>query len=280
MLSPLRSRARRRLREPFGKAGLTVAIVALVMAMVGGAYAAGALTGKQKKEVEKIAKKYAGKNGANGTNGAAGAKGDTGAAGSNGTNGTNGSPGAAGKSVVVVDEEPAGCPGEEGVAYEVEGSGVENEVCNGAEGSPWTAGGTLPVGKTETGSWSALTAEREGEPGVFIGTAGLSFPIPLAAPITEFSKVKVVSEGATPPTECENGTHAGTAGPENPEATSGFVCVYVAHSPGAPFVLGARPGSAFAGGIGASTAGLLLSIRDEEGGPEQATIYGTFAVTG
>ncbi|MCW2987260.1 MAG: hypothetical protein JWM24_198, partial [Solirubrobacterales bacterium] len=52
---------KRRLREPFGKAGLTVGVIALVMALVGGAYAAGALTGKQKKEVEKIAKKFAGK---------------------------------------------------------------------------------------------------------------------------------------------------------------------------------------------------------------------------
>ena len=50
----------RAIREPFGKAGLTVAILALVLAMVGGAYASGALTGKQKKEVKKIAKKYAG----------------------------------------------------------------------------------------------------------------------------------------------------------------------------------------------------------------------------
>lgn len=92
----------KRLKEPFGKAGLTVAVIALVFAMLGGAYAAGALTGKQKKEVEKIAKKYAGKPGAagaQGSAGAAGAKGDTGAAGTNGkdgTNGTNGTNGAKG----------------------------------------------------------------------------------------------------------------------------------------------------------------------------------------
>ena len=80
-------------REPFGKAGLTVAILALVMAFVGGAYAAGGLTKSQEKQVTKIAKKYAGKPGApgtNGTNGSPGAKGDTGAAGAAGTNGTNG----------------------------------------------------------------------------------------------------------------------------------------------------------------------------------------------
>jgi hypothetical protein len=72
---------RRRLKEPFGKAGLTVAMLALVVAMAGGAYAAtgggngkaataskakskksknknsnAGLSGKQKKEVKKIAK--------------------------------------------------------------------------------------------------------------------------------------------------------------------------------------------------------------------------------
>ncbi len=80
------------IREPFGKAGLTVAILALVMALVGGAYAATKLNGTQKKEVEKIAKKYAGKTGSAGSQGLAGpagAKGDTGTNGKDGANGTD-----------------------------------------------------------------------------------------------------------------------------------------------------------------------------------------------
>jgi hypothetical protein len=68
----------RAIREPFGKAGLTVAILALVLAMVGGAYAAGALTRKQKKEVVKIAKRYAGKDGLAGAQGKEGKQGPTG----------------------------------------------------------------------------------------------------------------------------------------------------------------------------------------------------------
>ena len=51
----------RAIREPFGKAGLTVAVLAVVLAMVGGAYAAGALSTQQKKEVERIARKAAGR---------------------------------------------------------------------------------------------------------------------------------------------------------------------------------------------------------------------------
>jgi hypothetical protein len=113
----------RAIREPFGKAGLTVAILALVFAMVGGAYAAsGGLTGKQKKEVEKIAKKYAGKTGPAGSQGPAGpagAKGDTGTNGKDGTNGTNGK------------EGPEGKQGKDGTTGFTE---------------------TLPSGETETGS--------------------------------------------------------------------------------------------------------------------------------
>jgi hypothetical protein len=68
----------RAIREPFGKAGLTVAILALVLAMVGGAYASGALTGKQKREVKKIAKRYAGKAGPQGIEGKRGPTGPEG----------------------------------------------------------------------------------------------------------------------------------------------------------------------------------------------------------
>jgi Collagen triple helix repeat (20 copies) len=92
----------RSLKEPFGKAGLMVAILALVLAMVGGAWAAAGLTGKQKKEVTKIAKKYAGKPGPAGPQGLPGPQGAPGAPGTNGTNGQDGAPGA---------EGPEGPPG-------------------------------------------------------------------------------------------------------------------------------------------------------------------------
>jgi hypothetical protein len=93
MFSTLRKRISTKRREPFGKAGLTVAVIALVMALVGGAYAAGGLTKSQEKQVTKIAKKYAGKPGAPGATGPAGPAGSAGAAGKNGTNGTNGKDG-------------------------------------------------------------------------------------------------------------------------------------------------------------------------------------------
>ena len=104
-----------RLKEPFGKAGLTVAILALVMAIVGGAYAAGGLTKSQEKQVTKIAKKYAGK---------------PGAPGANGTNGTNGAPGVPGKEGPQGEQGIQGVPGTTGFTK------------------------TLPSKETETGTWS------------------------------------------------------------------------------------------------------------------------------
>jgi hypothetical protein len=119
-----------------GTAGLVLAMVALVAALGGGAYAAsGGLTAKQKKEVTKIAqteaKKYAGKQGANGATGPAGPTGTAGAKGDNGAVGEKGSNGT------------AGVPGEVGPAGPTET--------------------TLPPGKTETGDWSVFNAPG-GEP--------------------------------------------------------------------------------------------------------------------
>jgi hypothetical protein len=194
----------RAIREPFGTAGLVIACIALIAALGGTALAAsGALTGKQKKEVEKIAKKYAGAPGApgtpgaNGTNGANGAKGDIGAA---GTNGTNGTPGGAGKSVTSTPIPPGPseplCDGEGGVEYLVEGDAEGTLVCNGKEGSPWTAGGTLPPGSIETGAYFASgqspryiqteykTDEETHTEQILIGNSSiatqLTFPVPLA----------------------------------------------------------------------------------------------------
>src|SRR4051794_38320152 len=112
MISKLRHPVRA-IREPFGTAGLIVACIALIAALTGGAYAAsGGLTAKQKKEVKKIAKQFAGKPGAPGTAGAkgdTGGKGDTGAAGTNGTNGsdgTNGLQGPQGEAGMCSEEDP------------------------------------------------------------------------------------------------------------------------------------------------------------------------------
>jgi Collagen triple helix repeat (20 copies) len=142
-----------RVHQRLGTAGFVIAIVALVAALGGGAYAAsGGLTGKQKKEVEKIAKKYAGKPGATGATGPAGSKGDTGAQGAQGAKGDQGSQGV------------QGSPGSAGK--------------EGKEGAPGILhpGETLASEATLTGTWGIYHAP--------VGTVNvpLSFSIPLREP--------------------------------------------------------------------------------------------------
>ena len=141
---------KRRLKEPFGKAGLTIAILALVLAMVGGAYAASGLNSKQKKEVKSIAKSFQG-------TGPAGAQGAAGANGKDGAQGPKGDTGAVGP------QGPQGLQGKQGL-----------------QGPPGQTGFTekLPSGKTETGTW--LT-QNPGSTPSFEWTS-ISFTIPLQAP--------------------------------------------------------------------------------------------------
>jgi hypothetical protein len=211
----------RAIEEPFGKAGLIVAVIALVLALTGAAFAATGLNGKQKKEVEKIAKKFAGKpgaagaNGTNGTNGASGAKGENGAP---GTNGTNGAPGTNGKSVTIGATAP-GCGAPGGHTIEVAGEpSTKQNVCNGKEGSPWTELGVLPEGQAETGAWGFSPLAKT--LGLFQMKLPISFSIPLESALPE-TAVHVVGIGQTGPQKCEEGTV------EAPAAAPGNLCLYI-----------------------------------------------------
>lgn len=207
-----------RIREQIGTAGLIVAIVALVAALGGGAYAAKGglkLNPKQKKEVRAIAKKEAkrfakrGPKGAKGDPGAPGAKGDPGAPGANGSNGASGKDG---KSVTVTAEPEGSNCSDGGVAVEVEGSGNPAYACNGTTG--FTA--TLPSGQTETGTWGGHYPEDT------TTVEPISFSIPLA------SEPDPVFVGGTQ-AEKEQGEAEGCPGLEpngTPTAEPGKLCVY------------------------------------------------------
>jgi hypothetical protein len=234
----------RRLTEPFGKAGLTVAILALVLALVGGAYAAGGLNPVQKKQVIKIAKKYAGKPGAPGATGPAGV------AGTNGTNGKNGTAGKNGESVAISSASAGECP-EGGSKFTV---GAEaGKACNG---SPWVAGGTLPSGKTESGWWSLSVPVHDPTTGTSLSFAPISFVIPLeSAPTAIFLKA-----GETEPINCP-----GTAG--EPKAKLGFLCVYTFQELEAPSL-----------GVSVLTeVGAVVGAN--HGGEPGGAAFGTWAVT-
>jgi hypothetical protein len=196
---------KRRLKEPFGKAGLTVAILALVMALVGGAYAAGGLTKSQEKQVTKIAKKYAGKPGA------------TGPAGPAGTNGTNGEPGKNGVSVTTSAATEVECPSG---GVKLTASNGSSKVCNGTTG--YTE--TLPSKKTEQGEW-VLSQSKS----LIEVSAPISFVIPLAsAPTPHFillnGKELEYNAGTETFQEVTNTKCLGTE--SAPQAKPGELCLY------------------------------------------------------
>jgi hypothetical protein len=205
----------RAVREPFGTAGLVIACVALVMACTGAAFAATKLNSTQKKEVEKIAKKYAGAPGAPGAPGTAGAQGGPGVNGTNGIAGTNGT-----------NAEASSFPGVKGGCteggIEVKSAKPTTFVCNGVKGTNGTTGftETLPSGKTETGNWDASAYY----PNQLVVPFAISFSIPLAVP-SEHIEYLGVSE-----TESSVGSGKCELEVENPNAKPiappGYLCVF------------------------------------------------------
>jgi hypothetical protein len=270
MFSKLRHPVRA-IREPFGTAGLIIACVALIAALTGGAYAAsGGLTAKQKKEVKKIAKQFAGEPGAPGAvgpPGVAGTKGDTGATGDQGIQGIQGAKGDAGEAGMCSEQEPE---------------------C------------TLAPGAVETGLWSvtAGATENEGE----ATEVAISFPLRLSSPpeavlqgFEQFGHTLgfVLNGTAGEPTFFgphphpsgvtyqqeieEDGEAFETACPgefENPEsAESGVLCTY----------LGPETGEAPAGPVTAKSGpafsfGMTLTFKNTFG--EFGTKTGSWALMG
>jgi hypothetical protein len=109
---------------------------------------------------------------------------------------------------------PAGATGEQGEA------GSAGEGPAGKEGSPWAVSGTLPSGKTETGTW-AFVSNAEGPIRV-----PLSFPIPTAEPLKP-TLGKGPVELLEPKEEDPSHIHPNCPGTvKKPEADPGFICVY------------------------------------------------------
>lgn len=179
-----------------------VATIALVFAMSGGALAAGHYLLTSTHQISpKVLKALTGKRGAQGATGpqgAAGGQGPQGPAGSQGAKGETGPQGAKGET------GPQGPKGDTGAA--------------GKEGSPWTAGGTLPSGKTETGAWATSSGEGDSQSRVALA----SFAIPLAQPPTFHLIGPLEGEG-----EPNEKLPAGCKGNEaSPKAEPGNLCVF------------------------------------------------------
>jgi Collagen triple helix repeat (20 copies) len=155
----------RAIREPFGTAGLIVACVALVFAMLGGAYAASGGGGDKAttSALDKASASATGKRGPKGPKGAKGAKGATGAA---------GAPGAAG---AVGPAGPAGPQGPKGDTGPKGPTGATGTGTKGATGATGATGPTGPISDTLTGTWSYGVPVTKS----FVETTvPISFPIP------------------------------------------------------------------------------------------------------
>jgi len=213
-----------RIRDQIGTAGLVVAVIALVAALAGGAFAAGHAG-------QATASKKKAKRGPTGPRGATGPAGPAGPQGPAGPTGSPGAPGANGKSVTVTEIEPEEpeCEGRGGALVEQEGGSTGVEVCTG---SPWTAGGTLPSGSTETGVFS------ETDPTTGTHYFSISFPIPLASALgSQTEHVNLIwrpsaeeplsekTEREAAEKKCDDGGAQGTIA--SPKADPGQLCFFV-----------------------------------------------------
>jgi len=256
------------LRTRFGIPGV-ISVIALVFAMFGGAYAASNSASGGKATASAKAKKGprgpkgpkgdTGPAGPAGPQGPAGPKGDTGAAGSSGANGTS-------VTSKAVPASSAVCNHSGGAEF-TSASGTTT-ACNGEEGekgeegSPWTAGGTLPPEATETGEW-----------GTYGGVVGnLTMPMQFNIPLASEPQTTLLKEGES--------TAPGCPGISNglPTAEPGHFCVYTVYEEEVSPVgiYHADP----AGGVfspGASKVGALLRTSCEAAFCSEA---GLWAVTG
>lgn len=292
----------RKVRERLGSAGLVVAVLALIVALRGGAFAATQSAKKKsskyvtKPQVVALIKANAtsgptGPAGAPGGQGAPGAKGDAGAAGANGAPGATGVAGPNGKNVklTTIPSGPgnAKCSERGGVTAEVEGeSATAKDICNGvagapgppgADGRPWAPESQLPPGATETGAWSFTGTEAD------IGgiVVPISFTVQFPTPPGELGEEEVHFQTDSDFSDSGHGTTG------EPSAEPGQLCVYftgfgVGEPVNATFEEITRLNQVGAPGArarGASSAGAALYFEYSGGPGEAAYGNGSWAVT-
>lgn len=255
-----------------------MATLALFFAMGGGALAASHYLITSTAQISpKVLKQLKGKSGKNGAPGAQGPQGAQGASGPQGKEGPAGkgergepgepgSPGANGTSVTSTKLSAGNATCKEGGSEFTAAEGRKTYACNG---SPWTAGGKLPAGSTETGAWSMVSP-----PNVDARFA-VSFSIPLKSALGESAVHYVAANG--------NGTTCpGSAA--QPEAEPGNLCIYQETATSAPaadyiFPASGEELSPFAESQGAGTSGAIV-ILAKQNETEELAATGSWAVSG
>jgi hypothetical protein len=271
-----------------------IAVIALSVALCGGAFAATASKTKKKSGVvitklSQIAPSVrnqlkgaqgppgpAGPTGPAGAAGAPGAKGDIGPQGPAGKDGKEGPKGTEGEGVVVT-EVPEGdafrCEERGGteVRTKSQTAGTGKLACNGEPGKD---GGLNPLapGATETGVYVQQTSVESGAFGIW---APISFAIPLdgATVASAEDNVEYVPAEVVPAVAPCLGTY------RDPQALPGYLCIYenpVIATFNTTFV-GAKLGPT--GTAGVLRSGTYLEFAPNEAA-ELAVVAGSFAVTG
>jgi hypothetical protein len=276
-----------------------IALLALVFAVTGGAFAAtgaGAGNGGGRANNNKALSFSAGASKSKGTRGPRGPRGVAGPAGKNGTNGVNGAPGATGPAGPKGETGAVGATGLQGIQGEKGKNGKNGEA--GAPGEPGPAGTIhpgnpvgspepLPSKATETGAWS-ITAPVTGN----IVVTSVSFPIPLETSLS-YEHAFLLKQAGRKKQECEEKTGSeqteceeervkeeaacpGTAA--EPKAVPGNFCAYTAEpSVLVPFARPVQNSSAGFGNAGTATSGANLVFFNPS--TESSVEWGTWAVT-
>lgn len=189
------------LRTRFGIPG-AISVIALVFAMLGGAYASQSANDSGKATASAKAKK--------GPRGPKGPKGDTGPAGPQGPAGTQGAAGAKG------DTGATGATGPQGP------QGIQGK--EGKAGKDGETGFTevLPPGKTETGTWGGNFSEDS--------SVAKLIPISFSIPLAEGAEGKAFYLNQEETVEVESDEEPGQGGcagtVAEPTAPPGVLCVY------------------------------------------------------
>lgn len=247
------------IHQKLGTAGFIISIVALVAALGGGAYAAsGGLSGKQKREVKKIAQAearklaHAGQQGPAGPAGAkgdAGPKGDPGAAGTTGSSGPAGPQGPTGPAGPFVSQLPSGKTLKGVWSGAVKGDAVGGDETPYSVLSPISFG--IPLSQTPT----LVYVRPNGEEGVIVGPAGApsDLRIPTSSEIAELCGGSAASPAAEPGNVCVYTATLESLEPEIPGFFQGMANP-TPYGVSIPTVLATTGGTGFVQGTWAVTA--------------------------